>query len=71
MTTNEQPICQLCGGLIEGEVYHWNDDDRLPMHRYTTHCLDNGTYGMAGFMKRNASYLIGNGEPVRRKEATK
>ena len=69
--TDEQPICQLCGGRIEGEVYHWNDNDLLPMHRYTTHCLDNGNFGLAGFMNRNANYLLGDGELVLRKEAPK
>ena len=69
--TNERPTCQLCGGPIEGEVYRWNDDERLTMHRNTTQCRDNDTFGMgmAGFLARNADYLLGDGEPVRRKGA--
>ncbi len=67
--TNELPICQLCGGPIKGEVYHWNDDERLTMHRGTTTCHDNGLFDMAGFLNRNANYLNGQGEPVLRKAA--
>ena len=71
MTTNKQPICQLCRGPIAGEVYHWNANELLTMHRHTTQCLDNGTFGIAGFMRRNADYLMGDGEPVLIKEAPK
>lgn len=66
---DERPICQLCGGPIDGEVYHWNDNILLTMHRYNTACLDSGTFGMAGFLNRNADYLNGRGEPVLRKAA--
>ncbi len=58
-----QPTCQLCGGLIDGEVYRWNDDDRLTMHSRTTSCRGYGV-GMAGFLNRNDAYLNGQGEPV-------
>ena len=68
--TEERPMCQLCGGPIEGEMYRWNDDERLTMHRNTTQCHDNGTFGMAGFLNRNANYLLGDGEPVLRKAAS-
>ncbi len=66
--SDERPICQLCGGPIEGEVYRWNDDERLTMHRYFSQCL-NGSFGMAGFMARNSAYLFGDAEPVLLKEA--
>ena len=70
--SDERPMCQLCGGPIDGEVYRWNDDDRLPMHRRTTRCegfsVTFGTFGMAGFLIRNAAYLNGKGEPVLLKE---
>lgn len=67
---DERPTCQLCGGPIEGEVYRWNDDDRLTMHRYFTQCLSgDGQIGFAGFMARNNTYLFGDGEPVLRKAA--
>ena len=63
--SDERPTCQLCGGPIEGEVYRWNDDKRLPMHRRTTQCAGYGAiFGMAGFLNRNAAYLNGQGEPV-------
>ncbi len=63
--SDERPMCQLCGGRIDGEVYRWSDDDRLPMHRLTTRCTGYGaTFGMAGFLNRNAAYLMGHGEPV-------
>ncbi len=65
----ERPICQLCGGPITGEVYRWNDDERLTMHKYTTLCLDTGDFGMAGFLARNTDYLFGDAEPVLRKAA--
>ena len=69
--TDERPICQLCGGRIDGEVYHWTNDERLAMHRNTTQCHDNDTFGMgmAGFLARNADYLMGDEEPVLRKAA--
>ena len=63
--SDKRPTCQLCGGRIDGEVYRWNNDDRLPMHRRTTQCEGYGaTFGMAGFLSRNAAYLNGHGEPV-------
>ena len=68
--TDERPICQLCGGPIEGKVYRWNNDERLTMHRRTTQSLDgSGNFGMAGFLNRNAAYLMGDAEPVLRKAA--
>lgn len=66
---DERPTCQLCGGPIDGEVYHWNKDDRLTMHRDTVQCLDNGTFGMVDFLNRNADYFNRHGEPVLRKAA--
>lgn len=65
---DKRPTCQLCGGRIDGEVYRWSDDNRLPMHRRTTQCegfsVTLGTFGMASFLSRNTAYLMGNGEPV-------
>ncbi len=70
MTDERLPICQLCGGPIEGEVYRWDDDERLPMHRYFSQCRGgDGQIGFAGFMARNNAYLFGDGEPVLRQAA--
>ena len=72
MTNEQPPICQLCGGPIEGEVYRWDNNDKLTMHRYFSQCRGgNGQIGFAGFMMRNHDYIFGDAtEPVLRKAAS-
>ncbi|KKN60404.1 hypothetical protein LCGC14_0532380 [marine sediment metagenome] len=60
----KQPTCQICGGLIKGKPYYWDDNSLLPMHANMTRCQGNGNVLFVAFMNRNVEYINRRGEPV-------
>ena len=62
--TDGCPTCQVCGGLIHGKPYYWNDDRRLPIHANMQRCKSTDPQLFADFMNRNREYINGRGEPV-------
>lgn len=62
--TDGCPTCQVCGGLIHGKPYYWNDDRRLPLHARGRLCGSTDPQLFADFVNRNIEYINGRAEPV-------
>lgn len=63
-TTDGCPTCQICGGLVHGQPYLWDDNPALPMHKDMTQCQGDGNLAFVGFMNRNVEYINRRGPPV-------
>lgn len=67
MTTQEAPICQICGKPIQRKLYLWDDDPRLPVHSNQSDC--GGLEAFCAFLNRNKNYINRQGPPVLREAA--